>query len=172
MFRSYSSAKKNWEKLDYSCQSFDQITFHPEVEPIFAHPDPLFVWGWILKFPQICSNRKSFYNGFPSRAVSGKILKSGSEKAHSMWQIFFRIFAQYVCFQQCTLECRENILSWVCLSAGGSGKMEASPWMQNKPYSQKRKEIFNMFCTLLVKKSKVYIWEISVFGRKLCRKSF
>ena len=137
MFRSYSSAKKNWEKLDYSCQSFDQITFHPEVEPIFAHPDPLFVWGWILKFPQICSNRKSFYNGFPSRAVSGKILKSGSEKAHSMWQIFFRIFAQYVCFQQCTLECRENILSWVCLSAGevwknGSITMNAKQAIQSK----------------------------------------
>ena len=45
-----------------------------------------------MKFPQICSNLKSFYNGFPSRALSEKITKVGGLDRHSLVTDLFGIF--------------------------------------------------------------------------------
>ena len=117
---------------------------------------------------------EKFLQWFPLKSCFRENTQVGlREGALYLCDRFFGIFAQYVCFQQCTLECRENILSWVCLSAGevwknGSITMNAKQAIQSK--KERKYSICSLHCWL--KKSKVYIWEISVFGRKLCRKSF
>ena len=97
-----------------------KISVNPEVgETIFAHPDPLFVWGWILKFPQICSNRKSFYNGFPLKSCFRENNQVELSR-HSMWQIYLgflhSLFAYSIAICSQSEKQFKDLKIWIFLS--------------------------------------------------------